>query len=68
MFFEAIQMVQEIVKKYRIPGYLGWDIAVSEDGPVLIEFNTDPAPSLNAQPMLMSEGIGTLDIVKKYLP
>ena len=35
MVFEAAQRVPQV-------GYVGWDVAMAEDGPLLIEGNTMP--------------------------
>lgn len=39
MFKEAVGMVKEAAKVVPEMGYIGWDVAISEDGPVLVEGN-----------------------------
>ena len=42
MFKEAIELVKEASKEVPEVAYVGWDVAISEDGPVLIEGNCFP--------------------------
>ena len=42
MFKEAVGMVKEAAKVVPEMGYIGWDVAISEDGPVLVEGNCYP--------------------------
>lgn len=47
-FQDAIEAVKQA--HYSLPFYniVGWDIAISTDGPVLIEWNSRPGPSQTA--------------------
>ena len=42
MFKEAIELVKEAAKVVPEIGYVGWDVAIGEDGPVIIEGNCFP--------------------------
>lgn len=65
-FFEEIKrMVTEVVTKNHLYGYLGWDIAVGEKGPVIIEANTNPGPSLIQTPYAHLH-IGMKPLMEKY--
>ena len=47
-FKEALELVEAASKK--ITGYLGWDVAISENGPVLIEANIMPGNRILQMP------------------
>lgn len=42
MFKEAVAMVKEAAKEVPEIGYVGWDVAIGEDGPMIIEGNCFP--------------------------
>ena len=65
-FKEAIDMVTKECKKHEIENYLGWDMAISEDGPELIELNGMPGVVLISTPY-SAEGIGVKPQMAKYL-
>lgn len=65
-FQESVSMVLEAIEKHQIEGYLGWDIAITENGPVLIEVNTMPAVALLSAPYV-PEKKGMKDLMEKYL-
>lgn len=65
-FREAVDMVREAIVAHQIQGYLGWDIAITEEGPVLIEVNPDPSAALLSIPYI-AEKKSTKQIMKKYL-
>ena len=41
-FEEAREMVKEAIATRKVEGYIGWDIAISENGPMLLEVNDRP--------------------------
>lgn len=64
MFDEILDMAKAACGD--IEGYLGWDIAVTENGPVLIEVNTKPAVALLQMPYVPKRK-GMKHVMKKYL-
>ena len=42
MFKEAIELVKEAAMIIPEIGYVGWDIAISTNGPVIVEGNSYP--------------------------
>lgn len=54
MFNEAVNLVKECAKIIPEVAYVGWDVAISENGPVIVEGNCFPGvfqvkPSLSNQ-------------------
>ena len=41
-YAQAVEMVFEAAQRVPQVGYVGWDVAMAEDGPLLIEGNTMP--------------------------
>lgn len=66
LFNEAIAMVKEAIVEMKIEGYIGWDIAIREDGPVLIECNTSPGSDGLSTPYA-HEHKGMKPLMEKYL-
>lgn len=62
MFKEAVGMVKEAAKVVPEMGYIGWDVAISEDGPVLVEGNYYPGV-FQVKPSLVEKKEG---IIPKY--
>ena len=65
-FEEAKQFVYTMLDKLEIEGMIGWDMAIGKDGPVLIEPNAKPDPTLISIPFA-PEHTGINDRIKKYL-
>lgn len=65
-FQEALQMVHDAWEMSKIEGYLGWDIAITENGPVLIEINLRPGVVLLSMPYA-PEHKGMRHVMEKYL-
>jgi len=65
-FKEALAMVTEACEKNGLNAYIGWDVAIREDGPVLIEVNQRPGSMLLTAPWI-SEKRGMKHVMEKYL-
>lgn len=65
-FKEALEMVTDACLKKKVEGYLGWDVAITETGPVLIELNDRPGVVLLSAPY-SAEGIGMKHVMEKYM-
>lgn len=65
-FKEALEMVTGACEKYQLSAYIGWDIAIGEDGPVLIEVNQKPGSAGLTAPWL-SEKRGMKQLMEQYL-
>ena len=65
-FQEAIDMVKDAVEKFKIEGYIGWDIAIGEKGPLLVEVNTSPGADLLSTPYA-KDHIGKKSVMEKYM-
>lgn len=57
---EAAEMIPHI-------GYIGWDVAITANGAVLIEGNNDPGYTAYQLPMLTNTQQGTMDLFKPFL-
>ena len=65
---EAVKMCLKaslVVPQVR---YIGWDVAVTEKGPVIIEGNTFNAHDFWQLPPHTPDGIGMLPVIKKLVP
>ena len=65
-FKEALELVNEAIIRKKTEGLLGWDIAITENGPVLIEVNLKPAVVLLSMPYV-AEKKGMKHVMDKYL-
>ncbi|MBQ1352846.1 MAG: hypothetical protein IIY39_02670 [Firmicutes bacterium] len=65
-FKEAKELVYRMIEEKEVEGYIGWDIAISEDGPVLIEVNTQPGAVLISTPYA-AEHKGMKPVMEKYM-
>ena len=62
MFKEAIELVKEAAKVVPKVRYVGWDVAISENGPMIIEGNCFPGV-FQAKPSLTKDKVG---LIPKY--
>lgn len=65
-FKETLEMVKEAVTENKLEGYLGWDIAIAEHGPILIEVNAQPGIVLLSTPYAEQKK-GMKYVLAKYL-
>lgn len=65
-FEEAVNMVKEAIEKNKIEGYIGWDIAISEKGPMFLEVNAAPGVVI-LQTAAAQEGKGMKYLMEKYI-
>ena len=63
---EALEMVKDAIATKEVAGYLGWDIAISENGPMLLEVNNRPGAD-GLSTAYAQEGIGMKHVMDKYL-
>ena len=65
-FHEACEMVKDAIATRKVEGYLGWDIAISENGPMLLEINARPgSDGLQTAPAQAKQGMKHL--MEKYM-
>lgn len=64
---ECINMVIEASKVVPEVGYVGWDIAITPDGPVIIEGNTSPGYITYQLSSHLTNQMGILDVYKQFL-
>ena len=63
---EIKDLTMRTITDLGLEGYLGWDIAVTNDGPVIIEINTHPGVTLLQLPFTPQK-IGMKHLYDKYL-
>ena len=62
MFKEAVELVKECSKIVPEIAYVGWDVAISEEGPVIVEGNCFPGV-YQVKPSLVDKKEG---LIPKY--
>lgn len=65
---QAIEMCLEAATKVPQIRYVGWDVAITPTGPVIIEGNTYCAHDFWQLPPHTPDKIGALPLIKKYAP
>lgn len=63
---ETLEMIDKASKVMYQVKYVGWDIAITEDGPILIEGNNDPGYTGFQYPMF-TQGHGGKDLYAEFL-
>jgi len=66
-FKEGREMVEKAALRVSEIGYVGWDIAFSDKGALLIEGNHFPGHDIYQMPALTRDGIGVLPKFKKAM-
>jgi glutathione synthase/RimK-type ligase-like ATP-grasp enzyme len=64
---EAVETVLKAATVIPQVGYVGWDVAVTENGPLLIEGNPFPGHDILQMPPHVPDKIGMLPQFKKYI-
>lgn len=65
---ESVEMCLEAAQVVPQLGYVGWDVAVSADGPQLIEGNHFPGHDILQMPPHVPDGVGMLPRFREFLP
>ncbi|MBQ2677327.1 MAG: hypothetical protein IJF96_00270 [Firmicutes bacterium] len=63
---ESIELIKKTSEEFDLEGYLGWDIAITENGPVIIEINNNPG-SDGLQTPYAPYGIGMRHLFDEYI-
>lgn len=63
---EACELVKKAAKELPTIKYIGWDIAITDEGPVIIEGNSFPGV-FQLKPSLSTKHIGLIPKYKKYM-
>jgi len=66
-FEEAKAMIRRIVEENSMRGYLAWDVAITERGPMLIEINGRPSSTLLELPFYNTPLRGRKSVMEKYM-
>lgn len=65
-FKEALELIYRVIDEMGLNGAIGWDVAIGENGPEIVEPNYGPAASLLQDPYI-PEKKGMKHIMTKYL-
>ena len=65
---ESVEMCLEAAKVVPQLGYVGWDVAVSADGPQLIEGNHFPGHDILQMPPHVPDKVGMLPRFREFIP
>lgn len=65
MWDECISLVKRAAKVVPQLRYVGWDVAITEDAPILIEGNTLPGHTMIQMPSMIEDKTGMLPIIEE---
>lgn len=65
MWEEVIDMCIHAAMKIQQIGYVGWDVAITPDGPLLIEGNAYPGYDVPQNPLFLPDKVGIKPILEK---
>ena len=66
LFHEAVELVKECAKVIPEIAYVGWDVAISDKGPVIVEGNCFPGV-YQVKPSLSDKKEGLIPKYKKIM-
>ncbi len=66
LFKEAVELVREAAKVIPEVGYVGWDVAISEEGPMVIEGNCYPGV-FQTKPSMKEDKTGSLPKYNEFM-
>ncbi len=64
---EVIEFMNKVARVTPQLGYVGWDVAITEKGPLLIEGNAYPANDIYQMPGMTKDGRGILERFEKAM-
>lgn len=64
---KVLILIRETAKKFPSIRHIGWDIAITKSGPIIIEANNDPGYTAYQLPQLTGKHIGIWPLYKKYM-
>lgn len=64
---ETVDLIQQASARVPQVGYIGWDVAITPSGPILIEGNTTPGYRYYQIPKHLQNGIGNREKYEKHL-
>lgn len=62
-----LRCVESAAKRFPEVRHIGWDVAITPNGPVIIEGNDDPGYTAYQLPQLTGKRTGNLDLYQEYL-
>ncbi|MFA0814819.1 MAG: sugar-transfer associated ATP-grasp domain-containing protein [Anaerofustis sp.] len=67
MWEQCLELVSRAVRVLPQVGYVGWDVAVSTDGPILLEANDYPGHDIYQMPGMVPDKVGMLPTFQKIV-
>jgi len=64
---ETLIMLEEASRVVPEVGYIGWDVAITQEGPVIIEGNTTPGYTYFQIPSILPDKVGTFSKYRAFL-